>query len=133
MPDTAAVIQAIAQFAFSIIVLLLPFVIKGLFPQIEAFIKARAHGAAWDVVIAAAGDVVRQVEQLRKAGLVPDNETAVRRATLLLHDWLILRGIDLPIDQLTTAIESAVHDLPRETQEVPATTAVPVAAPASKD
>ena len=125
MLDTSVLIQAISTFAFAVIVALVPVIIKALFPQIEAYLKAKAHGAAWQVVIAAAGDIVAEVEQARKSGLLPDNDVARKWAVSALHTWLISRGIDLPLDQLVTAVESAVHDLPRETPDAPAAVPTP--------
>lgn len=112
MPDPQPVIQALASFFFPLLVLLLPVILKLVYPQIELWLQAKAQDAQWAVVIGAARAVVSQVEQLKKQGLIPDNAAAIKWATQALHSWLILRGIDLPIDQLATAIESAVNDLP---------------------
>ena len=57
--DLSAVIQTIAQFAFSLIVLLLPIIIKALYPQIEAWLAAKAKDAQWGVVVTVALDIAK--------------------------------------------------------------------------
>ena len=107
-----SVIQSIATFFFSIIVLLLPFIIKSLFPEIAPWLKAHMTAAQWAIVVALAQAVVQNAEQLKKAGILPSNDAALRWASNQLHALLLTRGIILPTDDLVTAIESAVNELP---------------------
>jgi Bacteriophage holin of superfamily 6 (Holin_LLH) len=105
-----AVIQTVAQFAFAVIVFLLPLIIKIVFPEIVPWLKAHLTAAQWAIVVALAQAVVQQAEQLKKAGVLPSNEAALKWASQQLHALLFLRGIDLPMDNLVTAIESAVNE-----------------------
>jgi hypothetical protein len=124
--EVSTVVQGLASAAFTVIIFLLPFVIKGLFPQLEFWLDAKAHDAQWGVVVTLAKAVAQKVEQLKKQGVIPDNATALKMASQWLHALLISRGIDLPTDDLVTAIESAVNDFPHSTA---APTPVPASTP----
>lgn len=112
MTDPQPVINAIAQFFFAVIVALIPIIIKALYPQLTAWLEAKAHDAQWGTVVNAAFDIAKQVEQLKKVGAIPTNEQALTKGTALLDAWLLSRGLQLPTADLKTAIESAVNDLP---------------------
>ena len=110
--DFPVTIQAIAQFLFAIILALVPILIRYYAPVVKAWLDAKAKDAQWGVVVTVAFDVAKQAEQLKKSGAITDNAALQKWATIQLGNWLISRGIDLPIGDLTTAIESAVNDLP---------------------
>jgi hypothetical protein len=112
MPDMQSLFQTVAQFAFAVILAIVPVLIRYYAPVVKAWLKSKAQDAQWAVVINAALDVVKQVEQLKKSGLIADNATAKKWAVETLSNWLLLRGLDLPLEDLATAVESAVNDLP---------------------
>jgi Bacteriophage holin of superfamily 6 (Holin_LLH) len=122
MPDPQPVIQTIASAAYALIVLLVPLLIRLLYPRLVAWIDAQtqrtraqmSRDQLW-ATQQAATMAVSAVEQLRKRGAIVDNPHAYDSAVAFAEGWLRNRGIVLDVQELKAAIESAVRDLPHET------------------
>lgn len=125
--DPQPVIQTLASAAYTVIVLLVPVLIRLLYPQCKAWLdaqtaRAQAGLTADQLALAreAAALAVQAVEQMRKSGAIVDNQHAFDTAQAITQQWLQSRGILLDLTELRAAVESEVHALPR-----------PVATPAS--
>lgn len=117
--DPQAVIQSISQAAFSLILLLLPILIKLLYPQLTAWLASRVAQVELRLTreqMAAAQQIaataVAAVEQLKKNGAILDNKHAFETASAMVENWLRGRGILLDMTELRTVVEAAVNDLP---------------------
>lgn len=120
--DLQAVIQTVAQAAFSLILLLIPVLIKLFYPAARDWLLAKALLAERNmtekelsIIKYASAWAVSTVEQLRKTGVIPDNKEAAERAGRIAQQWLQSRGILLDMTELSAAIEAAVHELPSAT------------------
>ena len=125
MPNLPALFQAVASFAYTIILLLVPILIKLLYPQVKAWIDAKVASAKSNMSVDqlyalqnAASVAVAAVEQLKKNGVILDNAHAFETASTIVENWLRSRGIVLDITQLRAVIEAAVNDLPHSASAV---------------
>lgn len=121
MLDVQALFQTIADFAYSIIVALVPLLLAYYAPIVKAWIAARIElmrQRMTDEQIYTIGRVadmaVSAVEQLKKTGAIVDNKHAFEQASAYAEQWLKTRGILLDMSELRFAIEAAVRDLPHE-------------------
>lgn len=119
MSDPQAVIQTVASAAYSVILLLVPILIRLLYPQVKAWLDAQVERAQSKLsseqlraAQSAASVAVAAVEQLRKNGAVLDNQHAFDTAQSIVQNWLTSRNILLDVQALRAVVESAVNDLP---------------------
>lgn len=122
--DLPAVFQTIASFAFSLILILVPILIRLLYPQVKAWLDAKVAAIEANLSVdqlralrQAADMAVTAVEQLKKTGAILDNKHAFDAAQGIVQRWLASRGILLDITLLRAAIESAVNELPHSTPQ----------------
>ena len=117
MPDPQAAIQTIVQALYAIIVLLVPILIRYYAPVVRRWIEARWAIAQTKLSadeFRLAQDIARMaveaVDQLKKSGVILDNDHAYAKAQAITENWLRDRGILLDMTQLRAVIESAVLD-----------------------
>jgi hypothetical protein len=117
-PDLKEIFQLISSAAFSLILLLVPILVRYYGPQVKKWILARVaeaqanmSAAQWALVQAAADFAVKKIEQLRKAGLLPNNKEALAEACKVAEAWLSSRGLEIDLDLLVSAVEAAVNDM----------------------
>lgn len=123
--DIQSAIQAIAQAAFSLVLVLVPILIKLLYPIVRDWLLAKLSQAKgqltaqeFELIQVAAMWAVSTVEQLKKKGEIPTPEAAAARAGHIAQQWLQSRGILVDMAELEAAIESAVHELPKPVERV---------------